>query len=89
MRYCIDRAEFALHFITGTPEGAFSNDAERMLGKLSAELDYTDTKEIFDGGLHEFLDGFQVKLNRVGQSLQETFFDLRVPSGVMQQEQHQ
>lgn len=77
MRYCVDRAEAALHSLTGTPEGAFNNNAERLLGRLSAELDYADIGEIIDGGLHEFLDGFQVKLNAIGDALQETFFDLR------------
>lgn len=90
MRYCVDRAEHALHRLTGTPEGAFGNNAERLLGRLSAELDYADIREIIDAGLHEFLDAFQVKLNHVGDALQETFFDLRPPrSQSMHQEQMQ
>lgn len=79
MRYCVARAETALHCITGTPEGAFGNAAERLLGKLSAELDYADIHEIIESGLHEFLDAFQVKLNNIGNALQETFFDVRAP----------
>jgi uncharacterized alpha-E superfamily protein len=31
-------------------------------------------EEVFGSGLHEYLDGLQVKLNSVGESIFETFF---------------
>lgn len=90
MRYCVDRAEQAIHCLTGTPADSFGNNAERLLGRMSAELDYADIREIIHSGLHEFLDGFQLKLNHIGDALQDTFFDLRLPgSRPIQQEQHQ
>lgn len=36
-----------------------------------------DTKQIIERGLHEFLDGFQTKLNQTDQSIFDTFFALR------------
>jgi len=44
------------------------------MGKLRAELDYTDVKDIFEIGLHEYLDQFQTKLNNLGFTIAETFF---------------
>jgi uncharacterized alpha-E superfamily protein len=40
-------------------------------------LAYTDTRQIIARGLHEFLDGFQTKLNLVDRSIYDTFFTLR------------
>jgi uncharacterized alpha-E superfamily protein len=44
------------------------------LGQLRAELDYASVRDIIDRGLHEFIDGFQTKLNQVGAALDEVFF---------------
>jgi uncharacterized alpha-E superfamily protein len=77
VRHCARHAAESLHSITGTPDGAFSNSAERSLGRLAAELDYTDSTDIVAAGLHEFLDALQLKLNRVGDAIIETFFSLK------------
>jgi uncharacterized alpha-E superfamily protein len=70
--YCLIKAERSLRAITGTPEG--TSLAERSLGSLRAQFEYAVTKEIIEKGLHEYLDDFQVKLNRVGEAIFETFF---------------
>ena len=75
IRYCILNAEQSLHSITGCPLNSFQNEAERNIGKLRAELDYIDIEEIIQFGLHEYLvDNFQVKLNNIGESINNTFF---------------
>jgi uncharacterized alpha-E superfamily protein len=51
--------------------------AERRLGRLRSDLDYANIDEIISIGLHEFLDGFQTKLNGVGDAIFDTFFSLR------------
>jgi hypothetical protein len=74
-------AEESLRAVTGTPSGTFRNLAERRLGQLRAELDYASVRDIIDRGLHEFIDGFQTRLNQVGAALNEVFFAPRpVPS---------
>ncbi len=78
VRNCLRRADESLHAITGTASGTFKNQAERRLGRLAAELDYTAIDEVIIHGLHEFLDTLQVKLNGVGAALQDTFFAPRV-----------
>jgi uncharacterized alpha-E superfamily protein len=77
IHYCLTTANDSLHAISGTPIGMYRNTAEQRLGQLRAELAYTDTPQIVARGLHEFLDGFQTKLNLVDQCIFDTFFALR------------
>jgi uncharacterized alpha-E superfamily protein len=77
VHYCLTTANDSLHAISGTPVGMYRNPAEQHLGRLRAELAYTDTRQIVAIGLHEFLDGLQKKLNLVDQSIFDTFFALR------------
>jgi uncharacterized alpha-E superfamily protein len=74
VRFCVSRAEHSLLEITGGTRGNFDNRAEQYLGRLRSELDYTNIDEIFDTGLHEFIDQFQVKMNEVGNAISDTFF---------------
>jgi uncharacterized alpha-E superfamily protein len=77
MHYCVVKAEESLHAISGAALGTFQNVAEQRLGRVRSELGYAQIQEIISGGLHEFLDAFQAKLNRVGDAIHETFFALR------------
>jgi uncharacterized alpha-E superfamily protein len=77
MHYCVVKAEESLHAISGSPLGTFQNLAEQRLGRVRSELDYAQIQEIIHGGLHEFLDAFQTKLNHVGDAIYHTFFALR------------
>jgi len=74
MHFSLLKAEESLLAITGSPGGTFRSAAEQRLGRLRAELDYTHIDEIIAGGLHEFIDRFQIKLNQVGDAISETFF---------------
>lgn len=74
MHYCLRWAEQSLQAITGGAGGSYRNRAERLLGRLRAEMDYTHIDDIIERGLHEFIDDFQIKLNQVGDSIHETFF---------------
>jgi uncharacterized alpha-E superfamily protein len=77
IHHCLTASNDSLHAISGTPVGMYRNPAEQRLGQLRAELAYADTEHIIKGGLHEFLDGFQTRLNLVDQSIFDTFFALR------------
>jgi uncharacterized alpha-E superfamily protein len=76
IRHCINKAKVCLHRITGTPSGASINLAEKRLGRIQADLEYTDIKEVIDGGLHEYLDALQSRINEVGAAIGITFFNL-------------
>lgn len=77
MRYCVTKAERSLHAITGSALDTADTSAEQRLGRLRSELEYGDAREIIGGGLHEYLDAFQTKVNAVGDAVYETFFAMR------------
>jgi uncharacterized alpha-E superfamily protein len=74
--HCIESADASLHAISGRPAGSFSNPAEQQLGQLKSELAYANVEEIIAGGLHQYLDSLQTRLNKVGDAARETFFAL-------------
>lgn len=77
IQFCLLQAERSLQQITGTPTGTWSNPAERAIGRLRSELDYITIDEIFQAGLHEFLDTLQRRLNEVDNKIFETFFAVK------------
>jgi uncharacterized alpha-E superfamily protein len=85
IHFCLIKAEESLLAITGGQRGHFRTMPEKRLGRLRSQLDYIQIGEIIDQGLHEFIDAFQVQLNKVGDAIHETFFALR-PIGQMQQQ---
>jgi len=82
MHFCVIKAEESLLAITGGAKGAYTNPAERRLGRLRSGLDYGHIDEVLAGeeGLHSFIDGFQQRLNRASDAVQETFFATRPAS---------
>ncbi|MDO8948311.1 MAG: alpha-E domain-containing protein [Desulfocapsaceae bacterium] len=87
IRHCISDALFSLHKITGTPQGAARNRAEKILGRLQADMDYTDIDEVLESGMHDYLDGLQVRLNQVGDEISTTFFKLVPPHSELTNQQ--
>jgi uncharacterized alpha-E superfamily protein len=77
IRFCISQAQNSLHHITGTPVGAWRNSAERSMGRLRSSLDFLVIEEIFERGMHEFLDDLQKQMNQVGEEIFKTFLALQ------------
>ena len=78
IHYCLGAARESVHAISGTPAGMFRSPVERVLGLLCSELAYAEIDDIIAGGLHEYLDELQTKMNQVGQDIRETFFAVAV-----------
>ncbi|MFK7789063.1 MAG: alpha-E domain-containing protein [Phycisphaeraceae bacterium] len=76
IQYCLFEAERSLHAITGCPIGAFSCKAEQLLGRVCADLSYTEIDTIIESGLHEFIDDFQARVNEIGEAVFDRFFAL-------------
>jgi uncharacterized alpha-E superfamily protein len=74
MHFCIIQVEDSLHAVTGAAGGGFSNVAEKQVGRLKAELDYTHIDDVINQGMHQFIDQFQGQLNKVGAAIHESFF---------------
>jgi len=77
IRHCISKAQVCLHRITGSAPGSAQNSAEKGLGRLKADLEYTDIDEVIEHGMHEYLDGLQTRLNQVDTAIGTTFFNLK------------
>lgn len=73
IRFCVDRLDQTLHLISGVDERTFCNEAERLSGRLRSELDFVTIEQIFQDGLHQYLDKMQSSLNDVSNSLVEVY----------------
>lgn len=77
MLCCLIHAEQSLNAITGN-SGGFSTSAEKQLGKLKSELEFTEIADIFNSGLHEYIDDFQQRLNAISTHFYNSFFTTQV-----------
>lgn len=73
VRFCVRHLNAALRRISGVHEGRFSNDAEKLAGRLLAELQFSTADDIFDIGLHTYIDVAQAKLNAIGDALFQAY----------------
>jgi uncharacterized alpha-E superfamily protein len=75
IRFCVDALDAALHRISGTPGTHFSCEAERLSGRLCSELDYSTVADIFNFGLHQYLDKTQKRLIDIGKACHDEYFN--------------
>ena len=73
VRYCIDQVDAALHRISGTSRGTYSNESERECGMMLAKLNFGKPEDVLEEGLHFFLDEIQSKLNKIAGEIFETY----------------
>ncbi len=73
VRFCVQSLNTLLRGISGAAADRFTNDAERLAGRLLAELQFTTAAEIFDRGLHTYIDELQGKLNDIGAALFQAY----------------
>ena len=73
IRFCIDFLDEALHCITGSDEARYANEAERLSGRLRYDLDFATIGEVFQFGLHEYLEAIQHRLNEVDSALSREY----------------
>jgi len=74
VHYCIVTAMISMNNITGSPRGTFANKAEQSLGRLLSEFNFASLEDIFEHGLHEYLDSTQTRINALGAAVQTEFF---------------
>ncbi|QDV22119.1 alpha-E domain-containing protein [Aureliella helgolandensis] len=73
IHYCVRTAIGSLNRVGG-PE---DNIALKQAAAIEAKLCNVTAKEVINGGLHEFIDGIQKELNRLGEAIHETYFARR------------
>jgi uncharacterized alpha-E superfamily protein len=78
IRFSVDYLDAALHRISGSNEANYANEAERLSGRLRSDLDYITIGDIFDFGLHEYLETIQERLVEVNDAMYEAYCAQRV-----------
>ena len=74
--FCLTNAETCLRTISGTSGKGYSNSSEKSLGALQSQLEYQDVNDVISSGLHEYLDGLQIKINKISDTIHDNFFKL-------------
>ncbi len=72
--FSINIVQYALRALTGTMPGYYSNEAERLTGKLLEGLRYDRIDEIFDRGLHGYLNELLESCLAIGQNIASIYF---------------
>lgn len=73
IRFCVQAMDDALRRISGSRDEAYSNQAEKLAGRLVADLNFSALEDIKTAGMHNYLDELQVKLNAIGEAIYKTY----------------
>lgn len=73
MYFCLKNAGVSLNAILGNDEIDTSVQAELL--RLLQQMQKSDIQTIFNNGLHEYIDSFQLSLNSLSDTIYETFFE--------------
>jgi len=73
VRFCVEQINRFLRRISGVGEGRFSNEAEKLSGRLLAELQFCEPADIFGVGLHQYIDELQAKLDNISAALFQAY----------------
>lgn len=77
IRHCVNKARICLERIMNGSANGVVNPAEKLLGRLKADLEYTDIDDVVKEGMHEYLDNLQTRLNQVDMAVGTAFFNLK------------
>lgn len=77
VRFCLRTFDLFLRKLSGSAPGHFVNQAEKISGRLVAELNYSTIEDIYNLGLHEYLDGMQARINDVGAALYGSYISYK------------
>jgi len=89
IRFCVEQCEISLQGIVGSGDSADSVPDVTVrdeLKRLRARLESVTIGEIFQIGLHEFIDECQLGLNAIGAAVYHDFFEVD-PQDVFQAQQ--
>lgn len=79
VNFCVRNVDLALRKISGTSEGRFANPAEKLSGRLLAELSFSSVEDFLGRGLHAAMDDLQTKLNAIGAAVLAAYIHQELP----------
>ena len=74
IRFCVEQAVEAMTTLRADAKGAVIDPAERILGRLSAQLDYAEIDEIIADGLPTYLRKIQANVADATLEIQKSYF---------------
>ena len=74
LRFNIAWLQASLRAISGALPHSYSNEAERLTGKLHDSLVYDRIEDIFARGLHLFLTDLQKSCGKIGENIARSYF---------------
>jgi uncharacterized alpha-E superfamily protein len=77
--FSVNAAESSLWNVSGSSRHRYLNSADRMIGKMGAELTYATLEDIRETGLHQYLGDTQDRLWRVANQVHRIYFAYHVP----------
>jgi uncharacterized alpha-E superfamily protein len=89
VRFCVGELDSVLRSLSGVPPGRFWNDAEKLSGRLLSDLRFSEVSDIFERGLHGYLDDLQAQLNDIGKALFDIYIYHPFHEGFSDQQQQQ
>jgi uncharacterized alpha-E superfamily protein len=78
IRFSINEVQLALRALSGTLPGFHSNEAERLAGKTLEGLRYDRIEEIFERGLHGYLNDLLGSCLNIGNQIARKYFYYKV-----------
>lgn len=76
VRHCVLEVDHALHRISQTEPGTFSNEAERVTGRVASMLDFVRPSDIIDEGPSGFAVRLWNHLAEIGTAVEQSYFSL-------------
>lgn len=91
MHHCLASADWSLgeieeataeeHAQRSGEEGTYhGGQAKQLVAALRHRMANTSVKEVLAGGMHQFIDQSQSEINRIGEALNEDYFQILVPA---------
>ena len=74
LRFSSSEIHSALRAISGSAAGSYANEAERLIGKVLESLRYDTIDEIFERGLHAYLQELLRLYRSIGADIARTYF---------------
>ena len=75
--FSVAATQDALWRISGSRRRNYRNNADRLVGKLEAELTYTTLEDITRTGLHPYLEDLEHRLTIIGEEIYNVYFAYR------------
>ena len=74
IRFSTAEVQSGLRAISGSGQGSYANEAERLAGKVAERLSYDKIEEIFEYGLHTYLRELSDMFTLIGSDIARSYF---------------